>query len=75
MRDLLNIFKGIKLDSVIKGTNKTLTTIKKIVPVYKEVRPFIRKEKSLLPLKSDIKEPINNIKKEYIDNDSLTFFH
>ena len=55
MSDLLNIFKGIKLDNVIKGTNKTLTTIKKIVPVYKEVRPFIRKEKSLLPLKSDIK--------------------
>lgn len=79
MADLLNIIKKLNLNSIVSNTNKTLNTVKKVIPVYKEVRPYIKKEKSLFN-KSDIDNKIIETKsnvpnKSYIENDSLTFFH
>jgi hypothetical protein len=77
---LLNIIKNINFNGIIKNTNKTLNIIKKSIPVYKEVRPYIRHEKTLFKQKDD--NTINNIKKSEplksnnkTYNDSLTFFN
>lgn len=77
--NLLGILKGIKISSVISGTNKTLGVVKKIIPVYKEIRPYVNHEKSLF--KKDDKV-LDNIKESNdVDvrndsyNDTLTFFH
>lgn len=74
MSDLTNIFKNLKIGNIVSGTNKTLKTIKKAIPVYKEISPYIRKEKKLFnkeELLND-KEVIDSKEKEY--NDNLTFF-
>lgn len=75
--NILELFKNIKLSNIVSTTNKTLSTVKKIIPVYKEVRPYINHEKSLFK-----KNNINNIKESNISNidnnsynDTLTFFH
>ena len=78
--NILNFIKNIKLSDVISNTNKTLNVIKKSIPVYKEIRPYIRKEKSIFK-KDD--ENIDEIKmskplkkdKTITYNDSLTFFN
>jgi len=75
MSDLSNVLKKINLSSVVSGTNKTLKTIKKAIPVYKEIRPYIRKEKKLFNKEDLVQENENKIdikEKEY--NDNLTFF-
>ena len=45
--NILGLLKGIKLSSVVSGTNKTLGVVKKIIPVYKEIRPYVTHEKSI----------------------------
>lgn len=78
--NLLGLLKGIKLSSIVSSTNKTLGVVRKIIPVYKEVRPYVTHEKSLF--KNDPKTE-NIIKKESDEvdvrndsyNDTLTFFH
>ena len=78
--NLLGLLKGIKLSSIVSNTNKTLGVVRKIIPVYKEVRPYVTHEKSLF--KNDSKTE-NIIKKESDEvdvrndsyNDTLTFFH
>ena len=78
--NLLGLLKGIKLSSIVSSTNKTLGVVRKIIPVYKEVRPYVTHEKSLF--KNDSKTE-NIIKKESDEvdvrndsyNDTLTFFH
>ncbi len=77
LNNIINTIKGLNLSSVVSNTNKTLNVIKKSIPVYKEIRPYIRKEKSLFNNKKNIeeniiKEPLHN--KDNI-NDSLTFFN
>ena len=75
MSDLSNVLKKINLSTVVSGTNKTLKTIKKAIPVYKEIRPYIRKEKKLFNKEELVQENENKIdikEKEY--NDNLTFF-
>ena len=79
--NLLNIIKNIKLSSILTGTNKTLNVIKKTIPVYKEIRPYVNHEKSIFKKNTkeidEIKEskPLksNNNTNNY--NDSLTFFN
>ena len=71
---MFNILKNLNITKVVSTTNTTLKTIKKIIPVYKEVRPYITHEKSFIN-KDIIKT--DNIKKESNKsyNDSLTFFN
>ncbi len=79
--NLLNIIKNIKFSSILSGTNKTLNVIKKTIPVYKEIRPYVNHEKSIFKKNTkeidEIKEskPLksNNNTNNY--NDSLTFFN
>jgi len=78
---ILNLLKNIKLSTIISTTNKSLNIVKKSIPVYREIRPYIRKEKSIFKVK-DTKE-IDEIKmskplkidKKPTYNDSLTFFN
>ena len=65
----LNLLKNINISSIANTASKTLNIIKKTIPIYKEIKPFISKEKQIIP----------QIKKESIEesteyNDSLTFF-
>lgn len=77
--NLLNLIKNINISNIISGTNKSLTILKKSIPVYKEIRPYINHEKSIFKNEintvDEIKEskPIK-IKQSTVYNDSLTFF-
>ena len=79
---ILNILKNISFSNIISGTNKTLNVVKKSIPVYREIRPYINKEKTLFNKKTDdiekdeikMSKPLkSNISSKY--NDNLTFFH
>lgn len=78
--NLLGLLKGIKLSSIVSNTNKTLGVVRKIIPVYKEVRPYVTHEKSLFKNDSKIESTIKKESDE-VDvrndsyNDTLTFFH
>lgn len=80
--NILNILKQINISKILGGTSKTLNIIKKSIPVYKEIRPYVRKEKTFFK-KDDLNENIDIIKeskplrtKEPSSyNDSLTFFN
>ena len=64
------------------GANKTLDVIKKTIPVYREVNPYLLKEKSIFNKKKatdvvdEIKEskPIKTKNRSISYNDTLTFF-
>lgn len=81
-QDFLSILKNIKLSSIMGGANKTLSVIKKTIPVYKEVKPYLLKEKSIFSKKKviddvdEIKEskPIKSENRNVSYNDTLTFF-
>ena len=67
----LELLKKLNISSLAKTTSSTLNIIKKTIPIYKEIKPYLSKEKKLIPK--------NEIKKESIEepdnyNDSLTFF-
>ena len=76
--NLLNLIKGINIPNILNTTNRSLNIIKKSIPIYKEIRPYIRKEKSIFKIKNDdeikISEPLK-IDKKPTFNDSLTFFN
>lgn len=78
--NLLGLLKGIKLSSIVSNTNKTLGVVRKIIPVYKEVRPYVTHEKSLFKNDSKIESTLKKESDE-VDvrndsyNDTLTFFH
>ena len=81
-QDFLSIFKNINLSSIMGGANKTLGVIKKTIPVYREVKPYLLKEKSIFSKKKvtdmvdEIKEskPIKTKNRSISYNDTLTFF-
>lgn len=77
--NLLGILKGIKISNVISGTNKTLGVVKKIIPVYKEIRPYVNHEKSLFKKEDKVLDNIKESNEVDVRNDSyndtLTFFH
>ena len=66
----LNIFKNFNFSSILNNASNILNVVKKTIPVYKELKPFLNKEKRIIEK--------NEIKKESIEspeyNDSLTFF-
>lgn len=66
---LFGIFKKINFSSIVSSTSNTLNVIKKIIPVYKEIRPFTSKEKRIIPIEN---KPIE--KKESSYDNSITFF-
>ena len=70
---LLNLLKNINISNILNNTSKTLNIVKKSIPVYKEIRPYINHEKSIFKNNSNIKESnLESTNKTY--NDSLTFF-
>ncbi len=78
--NILGLLKGIKLSNVVSGTNKTLGVVKKIIPVYKEIRPYVTHEKSIFKkeenkTESIIKESNTSDIRNNSYNDTLTFFH
>ncbi len=81
-QDFLAIVKNINLSSIMGGANKTLSVIKKSIPVYREVKPYLLREKSIFSKKKttdgvdEIKEskPIKTEDRSVYHNDTLTFF-
>ena len=81
--NIFNIFKNLNFTSILSGANKTLNVVKKSIPVYKEIRPYMNHEKSIFKKKNDnlleqdeikMSKPIKENKKSSY-NDSLTFFN
>lgn len=77
--ELLSIFKNINVSSIASTANKTLSVIKKTIPVYKEVKPYLLREKSIFkkkeePLIDEIKESNVSEDRSSSYNDTLTFF-
>ena len=70
--NILNTLKNINISNILANTNKTLNVVKKSIPVYKEVRPYINHEKTLLKNTKNIEIKESNKPNKY--NDSLTFF-
>ena len=70
-QNFLQIFKNLNITTLAKNTSNTLNVVKKIIPVYKEIRPFVTKEKKIVPTKEIKKE--NDEELKY--NNSITFFH
>lgn len=77
--ELLSIFKNINVSSIASTANKTLGVIKKTIPVYKEVKPYLLREKSIFKKKENVL--IDEIKESNVSedrsssyNDTLTFF-
>jgi hypothetical protein len=64
------------------GANKTLSVIKKSIPVYREVKPYLLREKSIFSknkIMNDVDEikeskPIKTEDRSVSYNDTLTFF-
>jgi hypothetical protein len=79
--NVIELLKKINLNNVISNTNKTLGIIKKSIPVYRQVKPYVTREKSLLKkntseINNIIKESksLENFEKNTTFNDTLTFF-
>lgn len=81
-QNFFSIFKNINLSSIMGGANKTLSVIKKSIPVYREVKPYLLREKSIFSKNKimnavdEIKEskPIKTEDRSVSYNDTLTFF-
>lgn len=77
--NILGLLKGIKISNIVSSTNKTLGIVRKIIPVYKEVRPYVTHEKSIFKnipkTESIIKESNTSNVRNNSYNDTLTFFH
>ena len=77
--NILELIKKINLSNIVTNTNKTLGIVKKSIPVYRQVKPYITKEKTIFKrneIKDIIKESksLKNIKNDNNYNDTLTFF-
>ncbi len=77
--NLLGILKNINLSSIASTANKTLNIVKKTIPVYKEIRPYINHEKTIFKKQNEsendeIKESKMDANTQTEYNDSLTFF-
>ena len=62
---------NFNFSSIIKRTNETLSIFKKIIPIYKEVKPFITKEKKIFNTDTK-KESDKLVNPKY--NNQITFF-
>lgn len=78
--ELLSIFKKINISSIAGTANKTLGVVKKAIPVYKEVKPYLLREKSIFKKKDDVEiakiKERNDASEDRTSsyNDTLTFF-
>ncbi len=77
---ILELLKKINLSNIVSNTNKTLNIIKKSIPVYKQVKPYVTREKTIFKKNTDMMKDIikesNPLKEETSIryNDTLTFF-
>ena len=77
--NILELIKKINLSNIVTNTNKTLGIVKKSIPVYRQVKPYITKEKTIFK-RNEIKDitkeskSLKNIKNDNNFNDTLTFF-
>ena len=72
--NILDIIKNINISSLAANTNKTLNVIKKSIPVYKELRPYMKHEKSIFKNKKEFESiPLKEDNSTY--NDTLKFFN
>ena len=69
----LNFLNNLNLNGILSGFNKTVGVLKKSIPVYKQIRPYVNKEKSLFK-NSKEETIINKPSKSNNYNDNLTFF-
>ena len=72
MDNIFNLLKGIKINSIAQITNKTLGIVRKSIPIYKEIRPLINKNKTKI---DEIIKKESNVHDEISSNDNLTFFN
>lgn len=68
--NIFSIFKKINISSIASTTSNTLNVIKKIIPIYKEIRPYATKEKKLIDIMPNKEEK----KEESSYDNSITFF-
>ena len=65
---------NFNISNILTSINKTLGVVKKSIPVYKEIKPYINKEKSLFKNNKET-TIINKPNKPNNYNDNLTFFN
>lgn len=69
---------SLSLIKIINGLSKTLTIANKVIPLYKEVKPYINKTNTFLSNINKPKQKNNNISKQQpIQNNNTnlpTFF-
>ena len=72
--NLIELLKKINLNNIVTNTNKTLGIVKKSIPVYRQIKPYVTREKSIFkkPNNLNIIKESNNQDNKY--NDTLTFF-
>ena len=69
-----NILNNLNFTNILGSINKTLGVMKKSIPVYREIKPYINKEKSLFK-NNDKNTTLNKPNKQSNYNDNLTFFN
>lgn len=80
--EILNILKKISFSNIVSNTNKTLNVIKKTIPVYRQVKPYVTHEKSIFKHKNIVdnidmikeSKPLKDNRSSSKFNDTLTFF-
>ncbi len=73
--NIFELLKKINLNNIVSNTNKTLGIVKKSIPVYRQIKPYVTHEKSIFKKNNNldiIKE--SNINQDNKYNDTLTFF-
>lgn len=69
-----NILNNLNFSNILGSISKTLGVMKKSIPVYREIKPYINKEKSLFK-NNDKNTTLNKPNKQSNYNDNLTFFN
>ena len=69
-----NILNNLNFSNILGSINKTLGVMKKSIPVYIEIKPYIKKKKSLFK-NNDKNTTLNKPNKQSNYNDNLTFFN
>jgi hypothetical protein len=80
--NILSLFKNINFSNIFANTNKTLNIIKKSIPVYRQVKPYVTHEKSFFKSKNDMNNVDTTKESKLLKgeensprfNDTLTFF-
>lgn len=66
-----SLFKGIKLSSIINGTQKTLGVVNQALPLIKQARPVINNARTMFKVMNEFKkadisiEQFNSSKEQY----------